>query len=199
MNTMIFSSGNAGKLREVRHFFADMGIEILSLSEVGLDGFEVEEDRDSLEGNAEKKALELFDLVGKPVFSDDTGLFVDALNGAPGVYSARYAGEGADFQANRTKMLRELQGVPAEKRTARFKTVICYVDQDRTVHFFEGRIDGHILEAEAGDQGFGYDSIFCPEGEQRSFGEMSVDEKAGFSHRVRALAAFKEFMLELRK
>ncbi len=196
MKTIIFSSGNAGKLKEVRNFFKDMKIEILSVKEIGLENFDVLEDKDSLEGNAEKKALELFDLIKKPVFSDDSGLFVDHLNGAPGVYSARYAGEHADFKDNRAKMLKELDGVPFDKRTAYFKTVICYVDENRQSYFFEGRVDGYISEVEKGDRGFGYDSIFYLPKEKRCFGEMTIEEKSANSHRVIALKEFKDFLIK---
>lgn len=192
---MIFSSGNLNKLEEIREFFSDMEIEILSLKDLELEGFEVEEDKDSLEGNAEKKARSLFELVKKPVFADDTGLFVEALNGAPGVYSARFASEHATYKDNRIKMLKELYGI--EDRRAHFKTVICYVDADAKSHFFEGRVDGTIATEEHGEQGFGYDSLFFPDGEGRSFGEMSIEEKAKFSHRVKALSAFKNYLLSL--
>ncbi len=196
MKTIVFSSGNLGKLKEVRKFFANTNIEILSVKEAGLADFDVVEDKDTLEGNAEKKAQELFDIIKKPVFSDDTGLFVEALNGEPGVYSARYAGEDADFKANRTKMLKELTGVKWANRKAYFKTVICYVDQNRKSHFFEGRVDGIISEDERGDRGFGYDSIFYIPSEDKCFGEMTLEEKSKHSHRVRALQAFKDFFVE---
>ncbi len=196
MKTIVFSSGNVGKLKEVRQFFKDTDIEILSVTDTGIENFEVVEDKDTLEGNAEKKALELFDIIKKPVFSDDTGLFVDALNGKPGVYSARYAGEDADFKANREKMLKELNGVEFDNRKAFFKTVICYVDENRTSHFFEGRVDGIIAEKEYGNKGFGYDSIFYIPEDNKCFGEMTLEEKSKYSHRVRALKAFKEFFIK---
>ncbi len=196
MQTIIFSSGNAHKLNEVRNFFEDLNLEILGIKDCNIENFEVEEDRDTLEGNAEKKALELFDIVQKPVFSDDTGLFVEALNGEPGVYSARYAGEDADFKKNRDKMLKEMQGIKFENRKAYFKTVIAYVDIDRKVHFFEGRVDGFISETEKGDNGFGYDSIFYLPEKNKCFGEMNIDEKSNNSHRVKALKNFKKFLLE---
>ncbi len=196
MKTIIFSSGNRGKLEEVRQFFSDLDVDILSVKDLSLDNFDVVEDKDTLEGNAEKKARELFDIVKKPVFSDDTGLFVDALGGAPGVYSARYAGEDADFQANRTKILKELDGVKFEDRKAHFRTVISYIDENGKNHFFEGRVDGFISEEERGDKGFGYDSIFFIPEKKRCFGEMSIEEKAGHSHRVNALKAFKKYLAE---
>ncbi len=194
MKKIIFSSGNEGKLEEVRNFFKDLDLEIQSLKDLNLTNFDVIEDRETLEGNAEKKALELFDLVNTPVFSDDTGLFVEALNGKPGVYSARYAGENVTYQDNRTKMLKELDGVPLEQRNAYFKTIVCYVDENRKSHFFEGRVDGYISEEERGENGFGYDSIFYVKEKDKCFGEMSLDEKAADSHRVRALSAFKSFL-----
>ncbi len=194
MKSIVFSSGNAGKLREVRAFFEDIDLEVLSPKDMGLENFDVEEDRDTLEGNAEKKALELFDNIKKPVFSDDTGLFVDFLNGEPGVYSARYAGDDANFKSNKKKLLKALEGVKYEDRTAYFKSVICYVDEDRGVHFFEGRVDGYISESQKGDNGFGYDSIFYFPEKDMTFGEMKPEEKAEKTHRIIALRKFKEFL-----
>ncbi len=194
MKSIVFSSGNKGKLREVRAFFKDMDIEILSPKDLGLDNFDVMEDKDSLEGNAEKKALELFDIVKRPVFSDDTGLFVDYLDGAPGVYSARFAGEDANFTSNKKKLLSELSGVEQKKRTAYFKSVVCYVDEDRNVNFFEGRVDGYITEEEKGNNGFGYDSVFYFPEKGKTFGEMLEEEKAEKTHRILALEKFKQFL-----
>ncbi len=155
---------------------------------------EVVEDADTLQGNAEKKARALFDLTGLPALADDTGLEVNALDGAPGVQSARYAGEQADDAANRTKLLLAMAG--REDRSALFRTVLAYMD-DEDVHYFDGVCEGVITAEERGDGGFGYDRIFQPtDADGSTFAEMNKEEKNRISHRGRALAQFVRFMEE---
>ncbi len=194
---MVFASGNPDKLMEVKDLFSSEGIDVLGIKDFGLDNFEVDEDRPDLEGNAEKKARALFDIVKTPVFADDTGLFVPFLNGAPGVYSARYAGENATYSENREKLLEDMKFAPKDQRSAYFKTVIAYVDKNGDVEFFEGRVDGYISEEEIGDKGFGYDAIFYVSEKQKTFAEMTLSEKAEISHRARALRAFKAHLQRL--
>ncbi len=167
-----------------------MGIELLPASQFsGVP--EVEEDQPTLEGNARKKALMLHEYTGLPAVADDTGLEVDALGGRPGVHSARYAGPEANDAANRARLRRELEG--QENRSARFRTVIAYADGS-DVHVFEGICEGHITDEERGAGGFGYDALFIPEGETRTFAEMSKEEKNRISHRARALGRLVDFL-----
>ena len=151
---------------------------------------EVEEDQDTLEGNARLKAQAITHATGLPALADDTGLFVDALGGAPGVWSARYAGEQATYQDNVDNLLKELTGVAPERRTARFQTVVLLCFPDGTEITATGTVEGRIAQQEQGQQGFGYDPLFVPvEGDGRSFAEMG-DEKHVLSHRGRSLRSF---------
>lgn len=192
---IVFASGNPDKLIEVREVLAGLDIEVLGTRDMGLEKFEVVEDGSSLHENAFKKAYELYQELKLPVFADDTGLFVDYLGGEPGVYSARYSGEGATYASNRAKLLSELSEARGPERRAYFMTVIAYYDgKDRL--FFEGRIEGHITEEERGDRGFGYDAIFMPEGYDRTFAELSLEEKSGISHRARSLFKFRDYLTQ---
>lgn len=168
-------------------------MEPLGVDLVSLDAFpdapEVDEDQDTLEGNAAKKAQELFDYSGLPTIADDTGLEVAALGGAPGVRSARFAGEDADDAANRALLLRQLRN--ADDRRAHFRTVIALAT-DVGTWFFEGVCRGVITHEERGDGGFGYDPIFLPNGHDDTFAEMSDETKNSISHRSRALAELAE-------
>lgn len=183
----LIASANPHKAREIREILKPFGVDVKTLTDLNLEG-QVEEDRDTLEGNAAKKARYWHERTGWPVLADDTGLEVDALDGAPGVYSARYAGEEADDRANVAKLLSELEGKTC--RTARFRTVIARVD-DRGETFYEGVCPGTILSAPVGDGGFGYDPVFQPDGESRSFAQLSPEEKNRMSHRGRAIHAIR--------
>ncbi|HET6566323.1 MAG TPA: RdgB/HAM1 family non-canonical purine NTP pyrophosphatase, partial [Rhodothermales bacterium] len=175
---------------EMQALLGDLGVVLIPASDFP-GAPEVEEDAPTLEGNARKKAVELQAFTGLSAVADDTGLEVDALGGRPGVHSARYSGPEADAGANRAKLLRELDGV--RDRTARFRTVIAYADGEQ-VHLFEGVCEGRITEAERGAGGFGYDALFVPEGEDRTFAEMGKGEKNAISHRARALRGFVDFL-----
>jgi XTP/dITP diphosphohydrolase len=152
---------------------------------------EVDETEPTLQGNAQLKAIAFFEQTGIPCFADDTGLEVAALDGAPGVYSARYAGPANDAQANMAKLLAAL----ADKadRSARFRTVIAWYD-GQELRFFEGELRGHIGFAARGDMGFGYDPIFIPEGDARTLAELSADEKNAISHRGLAVRKFAAYL-----
>ncbi|HDH04668.1 MAG TPA: XTP/dITP diphosphatase [Nitrospirae bacterium] len=156
---------------------------------------EVEEDGDTFEANALKKALYISKCAGMTAIADDSGLEVDALNGAPGVFSARYAGESADDIANLEKLLNEMKGVPPEKRSARFVCCIALASGDDVKTFF-GSVEGGIGTAPKGKGGFGYDPVFYPKGYDRTFAEMSDDEKNALSHRGAALRKLKEYLSE---
>jgi XTP/dITP diphosphohydrolase len=186
---IIFASHNANKVAEIRALLPQYSVQSL----IDLEFHEeIPETGSTLEENAEIKARRIFDEFNKPVFADDTGLLVDALNGAPGVYSARYAGEGVDSEANMAKLLEALS--TADNRQAHFKTSICFIGPAGQTYFFEGRVDGQILEQKKGDHGFGYDPLFQAEGEDLSFAEMTSLAKNKISHRGRALEAFIHFL-----
>lgn len=189
---IVLSSGNKHKINEIKFILKDMPYEVLSKDELGFTDFDVEEDGKTLEENAFKKAEELHRLVKGIVIADDTGLFVHALNGEPGVYSARYAGEPVSYKNNNILLLKNLKEVPAEKRTAHFKTVIAVIFEDGSRMTAEGRVDGKIAFEERGENGFGYDPLFIVEETDKTFAEMSDEEKNIISHRARALMNLKE-------
>lgn len=188
--TILLATHNREKRGELAAVLADdERIRVITLGDLDFEVPEPIEDGERLEENAWIKAKEIHDATGMPVIADDTGLEVDALDGAPGVYSARYAGEDATYEENCAKMLGELEG--RQERGARFRTVICYVDGVRTL-FAEGEVGGEILSEPRGEKGFGYDPIFRPEGEEKTFAEMTAEEKNRVSHRGRAVRAFRE-------
>jgi len=188
---LLMSTGNPNKLIEARDLLEAKGFQVLGLSDLSQDFPEVVEDLETLEGNALKKAREIAKISQMPTFSDDTGLEVDFLDGAPGVYSARYAGPEADAAANRRKMLSEMK--ESDDRKANFRTVIALVDGIKEFTF-HGLCEGSITREERGNAGFGYDPIFLPDGFERTFAEMSLRDKNGISHRAKALRAFAEFL-----
>jgi non-canonical purine NTP pyrophosphatase, rdgB/HAM1 family len=189
MKELVFATNNAHKLEEVRAI-AGPDLKILSLAEIGCHD-DIPETADTLEGNALLKARWVKEKYGADCFADDTGLMVDSLDGAPGVYSARYAGPGHDSEANMAKLLAELEGVTDRK--AHFSTIIALVT-DKDTHVFEGRVDGSIATERHGDGGFGYDPIFVPDETGVSFAEMSPEAKNAISHRGRATAALISFL-----
>ena len=194
MREIVLSTDNINKLREIREILEDLDIKIYGKSDIeGLD-FEVIEDGDTLYDNALKKASAMADRVDYAVLSDDTGLFVTALNGEPGVHSARYASEHDD-KKNREKLLNNLKD--KKDRSAYFKTEIILIDEDKNIIPIEGVCPGKISLEERGDNGFGYDSIFIPEGFDKTFAEMSHEEKNQISHRSRALKNLKDKLSNL--
>jgi len=191
MIKILLATRNQDKVHEFREALEGLPYEVLTaLDFPSLP--EVVEDRPTLEGNAEKKAVELYQATGIFSMADDTGLEVEALNGAPGVFSARYAGEHATYAENRRKMLLEMQGV--RHRKAQFRTVIAYKKQ--SLFLFEGICSGQIIDVERGEEGFGYDPIFVPEGYDRTFAEMTLAEKNKISHRGRAFQKFLAFLAQ---
>lgn len=181
---LILASNNKNKLREFKEILEPLGFEVLSQSEAGAD-IEVEETGTTFEENAALKARAIYEMFRLPVISDDSGLEVDALNGAPGIYSARYAEEGKRC----ARVLSEMEGVPEEKRTARFKCSICYIDETGAEHIVTGKVEGRIGYEKLGTNGFGYDPIFMYG--DRSFAEISAEEKNRVSHRSDALRQFE--------
>lgn len=189
-NTLFLASGNPHKIQELQQILEPLGIHLKSTLDYP-DAPEVEEDQPDLKGNAKKKARFWYHKTGLPSIADDTGLEVEALDGAPGVYSARYAGENATYQNNLDKLLRQMDG--EVNRSAKFRTVIAYI-ADNQEYFFEGVCKGKILKKEKGTGGFGYDPIFQPEGYNETFAELDAEEKNKISHRGRALEKFLEFL-----
>ena len=192
MNDIVFATNNEHKLSELRQIMAGK-YNVLSLADVGCHD-DIPETAETIEGNAMIKARWVKDRYGYDCFSDDTGLEIDALNGNPGVHSARYGGVAHDSERNIDKVLRLLDGVPMEERTARFRTAIALLQGDE-LHMFEGQVEGVILTERHGTGGFGYDSIFQPiEGDGSTFAQMSPNEKNSISHRGRAVARLVEFL-----
>ncbi len=186
--TLVVASANPNKVSELVDLLGDR-FEVLPRP---FDAPETIEDEDTLEGNAIKKASEIAVFTGRPALADDTGLFVAALDGRPGVYSARYAGENATYQDNVAKLLAELGQLEDPDRVAEFRTVIALILPDGTGVTGEGSVRGVILQAPRGANGFGYDPVFQPdEGEGRTFAEMTSEEKQEMSHRGRALASLE--------
>ncbi|MBD2722954.1 RdgB/HAM1 family non-canonical purine NTP pyrophosphatase [Hymenobacter armeniacus] len=191
LTQLCFASNNAHKLDEIRPLLP-AGLTLLSLADIGCHE-ELPETQDTLEGNARQKAEYVRQHYGVACFADDTGLEVTALNGEPGVYSARYAGPQRRAEDNVAKLLQELRG--AADRSARFRTVVALAQADGSVHEFAGEVAGHITEEAHGTGGFGYDPVFVPaEGDGRSFAEMSSTEKNRISHRARAVAGLLAFL-----
>lgn len=189
---LLFATHNPHKVQEIRKMLGS-SYDIVSLADLE-DHDEIEETGNSLEENALIKARTAFLRHHLPCFADDTGLEVNALCGAPGVHSARYATDGHDDQRNRAKLLTDLQGVT--DRSARFRTVIALVTQEDE-QLFEGIVTGTIMTHEEGEGGFGYDPIFSPKGYSQTFASMSIDEKNRISHRARALEALAEYLQSL--
>ena len=187
MEKLVIASANPDKVKNMQAMLADK-FEVLHRP---TDMPETIEDGETLEFNAAKKAREVSQYTGWAALADDTGLFVDALGGAPGVYSARYAGEDASYDDNLNKMLAELDGVEAARRTARFESVIALVSPGQEAQLFHGVCEGVISIDRTGVEGFGYDPIFIPaDGDGRSFAEMTMEDKNKISHRARAIEAF---------
>ena len=190
--SLVLATRNPGKVAEMRSLLADVPVQLIPADALNSPP-DVEEDRPTLEGNARKKARALYDHTGRPALADDTGLEIDALDGAPGVHTARFAGPDATPADNNTKLLHALDG--ADTRRARFRTVVAFVGDDG-VHCFEGVCEGTIAEAPRGEMGFGYDPLFVPDGATKTFAEMTSDEKNAVSHRKRALHQFVTFIRE---
>ena len=189
---IVFATNNLHKLEEIRAILGST-FEVLSLKDIGCE-VDIPETGTTLEENALQKAQYIFDHYHMDVFADDTGLEVDALNGAPGVYSARYAGgEGHDSEANMTKLLKELG--ENNNRSARFRTVIALIQQGE-VHEFEGIVNGQIIRERRGGEGFGYDPIFQPDGYDQTFAELGANIKNQISHRARATQKLADYLLK---
>ena len=189
MHTIIFATNNEHKIKEIQSLVGS-DFTIITLEQAGID-IDIPEPHDTLQENAYEKAITIENITKQNCFSEDTGLEIEALNGEPGVKSARYAGGDRNFQANIDKVLEKLNGIT--NRKAQFRTVICLL-WNKEVFYFEGICKGRIAETMHGGEGFGYDPIFIPEGASKSFAEMTMEEKNKFSHRQKAVTQLFRFL-----
>lgn len=202
MKRLVIASNNEGKIKEIKRVLANFPVEVLSLKDMGLD-IDVEEDGLTFEDNAKKKSVEMYkELIKRNesnfiVMSDDSGLEVDYLNGEPGVFSARYAGEHGNDKKNNEKLLLNLSGVSDDNRKARFVCQLALINDKNEYRTVRGTVDGYILEEEKGNGGFGYDPLFFYKPLNKSFGELTMEEKNEISHRGVALQKVKEIIKEL--
>lgn len=186
---LVFATNNLHKLTEIKAILGEQ-IDILSLNDINCH-VDIPETANTLEGNAKMKAEYIYNHYHLDCFADDTGLEVKALNGAPGIYSARYAGEGHDSQANMKKLLENLKGIT--NREAQFRTAICLIEGGEE-HLFEGLVKGKIIEEKRGEAGFGYDPVFVPDGYDQTFAELGEGIKNQISHRARAVKKLCDYL-----
>ena len=194
LNTIVLATHNRDKREELQEALSEFTLEILSLNDFPFIG-EIEEVGQTLLENSSIKAKTVHNLTQMPVIADDTGLEVEALNGAPGIYSARYAGEDVTYEDNVNKLLAEMEDIPLENRKAQFRTVISFVDKDREL-WTEGTIKGIIGETAKGKNGFGYDPVFFVPELEKTFSELSIGEKNKISHRGLAMKKFRILLRE---
>ena len=191
MKKVIFATGNEGKMKEIREILGDLDIELLSLKDAGIHA-DIVEDGKTFEENAQIKARAIEKLTGEIVLADDSGLEIDYLNGEPGIYSARYMGEDTSYRIKNANLIQRLEGVPDEKRTARFVCAIAAAFPDGTMKTVRAAMEGRIGYEERGENGFGYDPIFYLPEYGCSSAEISMEEKNKISHRGKALRAIKD-------
>ena len=191
MKKVIFATGNEGKMKEIREILGDLDIELLSLKDAGIHA-DIAEDGKTFEENAQIKARAIEKLTGEIVLADDSGLEIDYLNGEPGIYSARYMGEDTSYRIKNANLIQRLEGVPDEKRTARFVCAIAAAFPDGTMKTVRATMEGRIGYEERGENGFGYDPIFYLPEYGCSSAELSMEEKNKISHRGKALRAIKD-------
>ena len=191
---LIIATHNSDKEKELKSILDDFPVEVMSLDQFPEIG-EIEETGSTLYENAKLKADTVNRITNLPCLGDDTGLEVDALNGAPGVYSSRYAGDNVSYEDNVTKLLRELRSIPSEKRTARFRTIIFYTDGDREL-YTQSEIKGYITEEQRGKNGFGYDPVFYIPEVKKTMAELTSAEKNKLSHRGQAMRKFRKLLLD---
>ena len=190
---IVLATNNPNKVREVKEILNGLGIEILTLKDLGIE-IEIEEDQDTFEGNARKKAHTIFNLTKLPTIADDSGLMVDQLNGAPGVYSSRYAGEEHNYEKNNQKLLQELRDKPKPHR-AKFICVINFKTETED-EIFTGIVEGEIVDSPRGTNGFGYDPLFKPDGFDVTYAELPSEIKNKISHRYKALLKFRDYLFD---
>lgn len=196
MKRIIAASRNKHKIEELEAITKKYGMSIISRDDAGLPKNEIDEDGETFEENSYKKAYEIMKVSGEITIADDSGLAVDYLHGEPGVYSARYAGESCSDKKNNEKLLNMLEGVPYSDRRAKFVSVITMVWPDGDYIMARGECSGHIIDQPVGSNGFGYDPLFVPDGFQRTFAQLTADEKNNISHRAKALEKLEELLKE---
>ena len=196
---VVAATQNQHKIKEIESITKEFGMQIISRQEAGIPDIDILEDGETFEENSEKKAREIMELCGKITIADDSGLMVDALGGAPGVISARFAGEDSSDEKNNEKLLALLSDVSPEKRTARFVSVITMLYPDGSKLSARGECTGHMIDLPRGANGFGYDPLFVPDGFDRTFGELTSEEKNRISHRAKALERLKVLLTERNK
>jgi len=194
MIKMVLASQNKHKLKEIEKITKNFDIDLITMDQAGLGSMEVDEDKDTFEGNSEKKAQEVMLASGLSAIADDSGLMVDALGGAPGVYSARFSGPEASYESNNKKLLDLMKDLPMEERSARFVSVITAIFTDGRKLVARGEIEGLIALKESGEGGFGYDPLFYVPEKGKTFAELSEDDKNAISHRANALAIFEKLL-----
>lgn len=199
MKTIVVASQNKHKIEEIKKIISKYGYTAISRDEAGVPNIEVEEDGDTFEENSYKKAYEIMKLSGCPAIADDSGLEVEYLAGAPGVHSARFAGEHADDNANNQKLIALLAEIPEKDRRAKFVSVITLIYPDESVITARGECSGYIVTQARGENGFGYDPHFVPDGYAETFAELTAEEKNKISHRARALEALERKLSNVRK
>ena len=193
-SVIVAATNNRHKIQEIEAITQEFGMSIISRDEAGVPDIEINEDGETFEENSYKKAFEIMKLCNNITIADDSGLEVDCLDGAPGVYSARFAGKDGDDDANNRKLMELIKDVPYEQRTGRFVSVITMVFPDGETISARGEVEGHLLTEKRGTSGFGYDPLFVPEGYDRTFGELGPEIKNSISHRSRALARLRELL-----
>ena len=196
MDTIIAASRNQHKIVEIEAITKKFGMSIISRDEAGVPKIEIEEDGETFEENSFKKANEIMKMCGKTTIADDSGLMVEYLGGAPGVYSARFAGEDCNDTKNNEKLIALLDGVPYKERRAKFVSVITMVFPDGTSLTARGECEGHIIDTPVGEYGFGYDPLFVPDGFQRTIAQLLPEEKNQISHRAKALLELERLLEE---
>lgn len=193
-SVIVAATKNRHKIQEIEAITQEFGMSIISRDEAGVPDIEIDEDGETFEENSYKKAFEIMKLCNNITIADDSGLEVDCLDGAPGVYSARFAGKDGDDEANNRKLTELIKDVPYEQRTGRFVSVITMVFPDGETISARGEVEGHLLTEKRGTSGFGYDPLFVPEGYDRTFGELGSEIKNSISHRSRALDRLRELL-----
>ena len=193
-SVIVAATKNRHKIQEIEAITQEFGMSIISRDEAGVPDIVINEEGETFEENSYKKAFEIMKLCNNITIADDSGLEVDCLDGAPGVYSARFAGKDGDDDANNRKLTELIKDVPYEQRTGRFVSVITMVFPDGETISARGEVEGHLLTEKRGTSGFGYDPLFVPEGYDRTFGELGPEIKNSISHRSRALARLRELL-----
>lgn len=196
MKRIIAASSNAHKIKEIQTIMGKFGMEVVSRKDAGVPEFEIVEDGETFEENSLKKAMEIMKVTGEITVADDSGLMVDYLGGAPGVYSARFAGEECDDNKNNEKLIKLLDGLTGDDRKAKFVSVITLVYPDGEILVARGECPGRMVSVPTGENGFGYDPLFVPEGWDKTFAQLTDEEKNQISHRAKALEKLEKLLVE---